>query len=236
VSGARDPTFAQRADVRSYGLGVSQVLTRNMILGLNFEVITDEGYLNSPYRQVRFLDSTVPAGVTFASEIYPATHTSNAFSARLKYFLSYRAALEGNYRFFSDTWGIQANSVEVGYTHPLGPWTLEGKVRYYRQEAADFYSDLFPRANFANFLARDKELSTFQSYGVGIGAAYDFKVARLPWIQKSTVNVRYNHLFIDYDNFRDATRTDVANGILPGQEPLYQLNANVIQAFISIWF
>jgi hypothetical protein len=48
--------------------------------------------------------------------------------------------------------------------------------------------------------------------------------------------VKYTHLFIDYDDFRDATQTNPANGILPGQEPLYQLNANVLQAFVSFWF
>jgi hypothetical protein len=226
-----DPAFAPKiSDIRAYGLGISQVLTRNAILGLNFEVITDEGYLQSPYRSVRFQNPDGTVG--FQSEIYPNTHTSNAFSVRLKYFLSYRAALEAGYRFYSDTWGVQGNSLEVGYTHPRGPWTFDGKVRFYTQDAADFYSDLFPRQNFANFLARDKELSTFQSYTLGVGAAYEFKIARLPWIQKSSVNVRYNHLFIDYDDFRDATVT----GVAPGTEPLFQLDADVIQAFLSIWF
>jgi hypothetical protein len=85
-------------------------------------------------------------------------------------------------------------------------------------------------------MARDKELATYTSYSGSIGAAYEFKIARLPWVQKSTLNFRYTHLFFDYDDFRDATKTDVANGILPGSEPLYQLNANVIQAFVSVWF
>jgi hypothetical protein len=105
-------------------------------------------------------------------------------------------------------------------------------VRFYKQDAADFYSDLFPRANFQNFMARDKELSTFQSYTIGFGATYEFNVARLPWMQKSSLNLRYDHLFIDYDDFRDATVTCLA----PGAEPLYELNADVVQVFLSVWF
>jgi hypothetical protein len=227
----RDAGFAQQSDIRSYSLGVSQVLTRNMILAVNYEVITDEGFLNSPYRLVRFRDGS-PTGFSFEPEVYPNTHTSNALSGRVKYFLSWRAAIDANYRFYTDTWGIQANSLELGYTQPTGPWIFDGKIRYYKQDAADFYSDLFPRSRFSNFRARDKELSTFQSYSAALGASYEFKFARLPWIQKSTANVRYTHLFIDYDDFRDATRT----GSPAGNEPLYQLDADVIQAFISIWF
>ena len=48
--------------------------------------------------------------------------------------------------------------------------------------------------------------------------------------------VRIEHMVINYDDFRDATKTDPANGIVAGTEPLYKLNANVFQAFVSIWF
>ncbi|MGH8286296.1 MAG: DUF3570 domain-containing protein, partial [Steroidobacteraceae bacterium] len=106
----------------------------------------------------------------------------------------------------------------------------------YRQDAADFYGDLFPRRQFANFLARDKELATFDSVTLGVGAAYQFAVPRLPWIQKSTANIRYDHLIISYDDFRDATKTDPLNGIVAGAEPLYELDADIIQLFLSIWF
>ncbi len=50
--------------------------------------------------------------------------------------------------------------------------------RYYSQTAADFYRDLFPRRDFANFMARDKELATYNSYTIGVGASYEFNI---PW-------------------------------------------------------
>src|SRR2546430_7902614 len=54
-----DPAFPkQRMDERSYSVGLTQILTRNMILGLNFEVITDQGFMNNPYREVRDRKST----------------------------------------------------------------------------------------------------------------------------------------------------------------------------------
>ena len=233
----RDPGFAQVSDTRGYAIGVTQVLTRNLIMAMNYEVLTDEGFLNSPYRSVRFVDPTAATGFSFESEIYPRTHTSNAFSTRLRYYLPYRAAVDGQYRFFSDTWGVNAHTAELGYTHPAWKrWVFDGKFRYYRQTAADFYSDLFPRRQFANFLARDKELSTFSSYTAGIGASYEFAVSRFPSIQKGTANFRWDHLMIDYQDFRDATAVDPGNGVVAGSEPLYQLDADVLQLFVSIWF
>src|SRR4051794_19890360 len=38
---ARDPTFAEQMDTRAYTVGLTQILTRNMLAGLNIEAITD---------------------------------------------------------------------------------------------------------------------------------------------------------------------------------------------------
>ena len=232
-----DPTFHEQADHRGYSLALSQILTRNAILNLNYEAITDQGYLGSPYRKIRYSDPTVLGkGYSPADQIYPRTRTSNAASGELKYFLPYRAAVSGQYRYFRDTWGIVGHTVEFDYTQPaFGHWIFDGSVRYYRQNAATFYSDLFPRANYSNFMARDRELAAFHSITLGIGASYEFHVPRAPWINKSSLNVRYNRLIIDYSDFRNALFAG-QDGFTAGNEPLYQLNASILQMFVSIWF
>jgi hypothetical protein len=45
--------------------------------------------------------------------------------------------------------------------------------------------------------------------------------------------VRFDHLFIDYKDFRNAL---LASEYGAGNEPLYKLNANIFQVFVSIWF
>lgn len=233
IKGITDPTFKQKLDSRTYSLGLSQVLTRNLLLGVNFETITDQGFLNSPYRSARFLDPTDPRGFGFEAERYPHTHTSNALSGSLKYYLPYRAALTGQYRFYTDTWGVRGHTAEIGYTHPIWKnWIFDGSYRYYRQNAADFYSDLFPRADSQNFLARDRELAAFSSNTVGFGATYQFHVPRARWIEKSTLNFKYDRMMIKYNDFRN----DLVRNVAPGTEPLYELDANVYQFFFSIWY
>jgi hypothetical protein len=106
-------------------------------------------------------------------------------------------------------------------------------ARWYTQTHADFYSDLFPYANYQNFMARDRELASFTDWTLGAGASYQFNVPGAPWISKSTANVRYDHLLIDYKDFRNAL---LASQYGAGNEPLYKLNANIFQIFVSIWF
>ena len=228
-----DPTFKQRADHRGYALSVSQILSRNMIAGFNYELLTDQGYLANPYRKIRYL-SPGGLGYALADQVYPNTRTSNAASVQLKYYLPWHAALTAQYRFFRDTWDIVANTFELGYTLPVyRNWLFDGSVRYYEQTHANFYSDLFPRADYQNFMARDRELAAFHSYDVGAGAAYQFHVPGAPWISKSTLNFRYDHLLIKYSDFRNAL---LAPEYGAGNEPLYTLNANIMEVFLSAWF
>ncbi len=244
-----DPNFNDGLGVadmesKSYNLGVSQIVTRNLILSGEYEVITDEGWLNSPYRSVRYL--ITPSEQGFQPEKYPNTHSSNAASIKGKYFLPWRAALDGSYRFYTDTWGVIAHTAELGYVHPLktpwagGDWIFEGRVHYYTQTAADFYADLFPRADFSNFMARDKELSTYSGITTGLIATYEFKIQRFPWLTKGQLNFRYDYMAINYDDFRDARystgHVDPDLATAPGQEPLYELRANMLQFYISAFF
>jgi hypothetical protein len=227
-----DREFSESIDRSTYRLGLSQIVTPRLMTGFNFEVITDEGFLNNPYRSVRYVDPDSAAGFAFQPEVYPNTRTSSAAALNARYFLPYRAAVHGEYRFFTDTWGIDANTVQLGYTHPWGKqWIFELTYRWYDQSSADFYADLFPRRDAQNFLARDKELSTFTSHMVGVGATYELPPLEWAFIKRSSVSFFYDRFRFDYDDFRDITA-----GGAPGTEPLYGFDADVFRLFVSGWF
>jgi hypothetical protein len=226
-----DDAFAESVDRRSYRVGLSQIVTPQLLMGASYELVTDEGYLNNPYRSVRYLDPESASGYSYQAEIYPHTRTSSAASVRARYFLPYRAALHGEYRYFTDTWGIDAHTAEIGYTHPWTErWVFELGYRFYTQSAADFYSDLFERPDQQNFLARDKELSTFSSHMLSLGATYELS---LEWkfLQRSTLSFFYDRMMFEYDDFRDLTSSAPV-----GTEPLYGFDANVFRVFFSGWF
>ena len=227
-----DTTFAKDTNRQNYRIGLSQVLTKNLIMGASFEAITDEGYLNNPYRTVRYRDGGVARGYSYQTEVYPNTRTSTAVAFRAKYFLPYRAALHGEMRLYQDDWGIAGQDVEIGYTHPLGEhWIFDAHMRAYSQTKADFYSDLYLGQNAQNFLARDKELSTFTTMTLGAAVSYEFAKGGWGFIDKASVNLAYDLIQFDYEDFRD-----LRNGGTAGEEPLYSYTANVIQFFVSIWY
>jgi len=229
-----DPTFERPLDRQIYGVGITQILTKNLISSLNVETITEEGYLNNPYRSVRYFDPNSELGYSFEPELYPNTRTSNAVGVRLRYFLPYRAAIEGEYRFFTDTWDIEGHTGSLSYIHPWSDWTFTGKFRYHDQTGAHFYRDIFGRSQETNFRGRDKELSELTSYTFKLQAAYEFlSDDGNDWgfIKRAKVTASLNMLYVEYQDFSDLTALQPV-----GEEPLYELDANIFQLYFSFFY
>ncbi|MFT4809282.1 MAG: hypothetical protein ACI9LX_002629 [Paraglaciecola sp.] len=228
-----DDNFLEIAERQNYRLGITQVMTKNMIVGLSVENVSDQGYLNNPYRSVRFLDASSARGYRFETEVYPNTRISNAASVSANYYLPYRASMYGQAKVFSDSWGIQANTYKLGYIHTFGDdWIVELRGRHYQQDKADFYQDLYTRSAEFNFRARDKEMSTFNNLSLGFSLTYEFKFSAANFFKKSSINLDFDHVNYDYDDFRDVLAVDVP----VGGEPLYQFSANITRFYVSIFY
>ena len=230
----KDPNFRKRSDRKTWGLGISQILTRNLIAGFDYEAITEQGYLQNPYRAIRYLAAPGSTIYLTAPEIYPGTRTSNATALRLKYYLPWRASLTGKYRYYFDTWDIRAHTAEIDYTQPLYHDSMIGDItyRYYRQNSASFYSDLFQVPNQQNYMARDRELASQTNNTMGLALTYDFVKSRHWFVKKASASLHYDYIMYRYLDFRDASQRQYPAGL----EPLYRYNASVIQAFVSVWY
>ena len=233
-TGILDPDFLEHSKMDNFNVSLTQVITKNLIMSAAFDVTNDAGYLNNPYRMYRFPNAIDSSVFDQKTEVYPETRTSNALALRSRYFLPYRAALHAELRTFQDSWGITGNNLEIGYTHPFSDnWIFETHYRTYAQTKATFYSDLFATEDAQNFMARDKELSTFNNSTIGFGVSYEFaKSEGEAFIDKASVNFKFDHIQFNYEDFRDARQTSFT----PGTEPLYKFNANVMQLFVSVWF
>lgn len=225
--------FEEDVARRRYQLNLTQILTKSLIAAFNIESAVDEGFLNNPYRQVRYLDPDAAQGYSYQKEVYPKTRNSDAAALRAIYYLPYRASIRADYRWYQDSWGIDASNWELRYTHPLQErWLFEVKYRNYSQTQADFYADLFPYRDAQNFLARDKELSEYTSDNFGLGITYYVPEKWLWVFKKSSVNLYWDHFQFDYQNFRNV----LAEGAGVGEEPMYHFNANVIRLYFSFWY
>jgi hypothetical protein len=108
-------------------------------------------------------------------------------------------------------------------------------VRYYKQNAASFYSDLFPFAGSQNFTARDQNLAALDNTTIGAKVTYAFlpegwKVFKRGTVTADVSRIRFNYR--DFRNIRDFGPPQYA----AGAEPLYQFSAMVYQVYVSMYF
>jgi uncharacterized protein DUF3570 len=123
--------------------GVTQILDPLTFVSVDFTWGRETGYLSDQYKLVQKTEELVPGSffqLPFA-ENRPSEHNSGALLAAVnRAFPGARGALEASYRFFGDTYGVTASTVEVRWIQKIGDrFTLEPELRLYRQDAADFY-------------------------------------------------------------------------------------------------
>ncbi len=235
--------FEEALKRHRFSVGLSQILTRNWMLALNYESINDDGFLQNPYRQYRFRDD-ITGDIGWLPENYPTTRNSDAVALRTIYYLPYRASLRAEGRWFQDSWGIKARNFELRYTHPLSETILfEMKGRLYNQSQADFYNDLFEYMDplDTEYRARDKELSTYKSFNFGFGLHYELGY-NIPFIQKQSLGFYWDFMHFDFENYRNALLSnsdpelDATPAYNPGEEPAYSFQANVLRVFLSLYY
>jgi len=223
--------FEESNERKRFSLGFSQVITRNILVSTSFETVLDEGFLNNPYREIRHINGT--GGDTFVDEQYPGTRNSSAFAQRgIFYIPPLDASIRLEYRRYSDSWDVKSQNFEIRYSQNLdNALTFEARARTYSQDQASFYSDLFDEAPTAGqFAARDKELSKYSASQIGWTLSYAFS-SRFNFLNNSTINLSWDHFVFEYDNFRN-----ISAGGTPGEEPLYDLRADVIRLYFSSFF
>jgi hypothetical protein len=163
-------------------------------------------------------------------ESYPRTRSSHALAMNgVKMVLGgrLRSSMSFGYRYFFDSWDISAHTFNLGYSQRLSDGVMmDLRFRYYDQTRAAFFQDNFTQV--FNFMARDKELSTFTDLSLGAKFSYAIKKP-FQFLDRASVNVAFDLIRFDYEDFRDYT-VDAVNG-----RP-FNFDAEVIQLFFSVWY
>lgn len=216
------PDFEEKLRRYQYRLSLSQVITKTFTTSLSYEATVEDGYLNNPYRFV--IIANVPQGL--GSEVYPGTRTGQAAAIRATKYWNFRGATSFGYRYFHDTWDITAHTVDFNYAQYLGSrWLADLYLRYYTQDAADFYSNNFATAQ--NYMARDKELSSFDSYSIGAKVSYKL-FDEYSYFNNGTVNLAAEYIDYEYDDYSGIDDfAQITNDS-------YSFDATVFQLFFSV--
>jgi uncharacterized protein DUF3570 len=212
VGKKNSPEFSDTARHWQYRFGLTQILTSRWLANMNFDAISDDGYLGSPYRSARVFGAFVP-------ERNPRTRSSRAAKIKLVGDLGTFGAVNFGYRYFTDTWDIKAHTLEAGYSRYFGPsWLADIFARYYTQTHANFYSD--NALTETVYVSRNRQLGTFNDAGLGARLSYNVR----------TVPGRYDLKVIgtyEYTRYKFKDFTDVRTG------ELYGYGANIVQVYLS---
>ena len=213
--GQRDVGFFDHATHWRYRLGATQILSPTWLAAVNFEAISDEGYLGSPYRVARVFGAAVPENV-------PRTRTSRAVQLRAVGDLGEKNAVTGIYRYYWDTWGLTAHTAEVGYGRYFGPdWMANTFLRYHAQQGASFYSD--NATADAEYVTRNRQLSTFND--VAVGAAVTYSMVKPGGSYAVNLTGAVEAMRFNYSDF-----TDLRSG------KLYSFDAVLAQLVVAVTF
>jgi hypothetical protein len=210
--GRHNEGFFDSARHWRYRFGATQILTPTWLASLNFEAVSDDGFLGSAYRQARVFGATVP-------ERNPRTRASRSVQARTIAEVVPGHALRFDYRYFWDNWAIKAHTAELRYSRTFGDdWLVDWYGRYYTQSKALFYSD--NALADTTYVSRNRQLSTFKT--MALGAKMSYLLTKVQGQYELKLNAAYEHVRFKYADF-----TDIRDG-----KP-YEHDARIFQVFVT---
>jgi hypothetical protein len=202
VGRAGFPNFSRALDTFGARLSFTQVIDKQTLAQLTYELAHMDGYQASPYRKVGL--GGTGFGCVGASlcldEHEPGVRTRHAAALVLRRALSDALSLGGTYRFIIDDWGLTSHTASLQLGLTLGPASLLSlRYRFYTQTGVRFYARVYA-ANLAPsaYTTRDREQSPMHDQRIG-----------LDWDQKVSVASGFDLAFttsvggsvFDYDNF-----------------------------------
>jgi hypothetical protein len=168
----------QDKDVLDIVFGVTQVISRNLVVQANYSYSRSDGYLTDPYKVLSLVDGTTGdtllSGVAGPSHQYlfesrPDERTKHSLYGQAKYYMKGKV-LDASYRYMTDDWEIDSHTVDLRYRIPFGTDSyFEPHLRFYTQAEAEFYqlsiSDAQPVPSFAS---ADYRLGNFDAITAGL--------------------------------------------------------------------
>jgi len=170
----RDDQFNWQAKMTDDAfIGLVQLFGPKAYLTVNASVNFEHGYLADPYRGVMFINELQnnPNDPALSPEVRPRHRNSQILYASWTQFVTpANGSYELSYRFFHDSYGIIANTVELDWHQKIGKHiVISPMFRYYIQNAADFYYILVPDSSGPpSFYSSDYRLSEMETFATGI--------------------------------------------------------------------
>lgn len=164
ASGINRPTAEDKSTWTGF-IAITRVLSGAWQIQGSLFAGQHDGFLSDPYK---------------ARDQRPDQRQLAGFSLRSRYFLAAAdAAVHTDYRYYQDDWGIPAHTLALAWYQTLTDrLQLVPRLRYYRQQAADFYVDADDSTR-QGYQSSDARLSAFGAFSGELAAIFDNGTCRL---------------------------------------------------------
>jgi hypothetical protein len=139
----------------------SQILSRNLVVGVTLDVSRLDGYQANPYR-------TAITDMGEAAERHPTERTRQAGAVSARYFIpSSQTTVIGAYRYYRDNWKVHAHTPEIRIVQLVG-YAADASIRYryHSQDGAFFYRDRYATSDpgVQPFITDDVKLDSYTGH------------------------------------------------------------------------
>lgn len=183
-------TTGNKRDIKAISINASQILTRKDIIFINFDYINTSGFLEST-------SGTVLVSGVREVEKLPDSRDRHALSTKLIHGIGTNSAIHVDYRFYWDTWDINAHTFKVTYLLELNENEdiLELFIRNHNQTKAKYFKSSFNSSE--EFMTSDSDIDSFNSYEIGASHSYQLgKKGSYSFLHKSLDDFRWNNSIV----------------------------------------
>lgn len=169
-------------------LSYSQIINKNFQIELLTDAVQQTGFLSLPFHRVYFTDGSVH------QETLPDKRFKFPIGLRANYFLGDRFIIRTYYRYYTDSWGVNSNTINIETPIKISPFiSVSPFYRYYSQKGTKYFAPYEQHTAFDDYYTSNYDLSTFNSnfYGAGIRLSPKnglFGIQRLNMLE-----IRYGH-------------------------------------------
>lgn len=150
----------------------SQILNPRLIFGLTAEITYMTGLLSTPFHAVYF-DTLLVEPYKFDIERLPSSRLKFPIGFRINYFPVDFMVIRSYYRYYTDDFGIKANTFEIETPLKLNDFlTLSPFYRFYFQSASKYFGEKYTHDPNSEFYTSDYDLSEFRSNKLGLGLKF----------------------------------------------------------------
>ncbi|MEX1238450.1 MAG: DUF3570 domain-containing protein [Cyclobacteriaceae bacterium] len=167
---------------------LSQVLTRRLQMLLLSDFAFQQGQLATLYHRAYFND------MTHKVENLPDKRFKIPIGVRLNYFIGDRYIVKMYYRYYQDSWGMNAHTAETEVPIKITPFlSVSPFYRYYKQDEVKYFKAYGQHNVNEEFYTSDFDLSKLTSNLFGTGIRYAPPGGVAGFSRLNALELRYGH-------------------------------------------